>query len=275
MIFSGASWAILSLLVLVKKRRDKLLLVGAAAVVALAQAETGGRAGYVTWGLIGLIVCIFRWRRFLPLLPLLALGICIFLPGVRDRMLQGFVDTPKGEKVDEFVITSGRTVAWSYVIADIWKSPIIGYGRQAMIRIGIWQRILEEQGPGETFPNPHNAYLEVLLDNGFVGFFLAMPFYVVVVWLSFKVFRDWSDPLFCAAGGTALTLVLGLLFSSMGGESFYPKESSLGMWCAIGILLRVCVQRRQSLETGAPLFDEDETEQSELAEEVQYDGSPA
>lgn len=278
MIFAGASWACLAAAILVEKRRDKLLLVMAGAFILLAQAETGGRAGYLTWGLIGLFLCLVRWHRFLPLLPLAVICLAILLPGVRERMMQGFGVTESrldGASADD-VITSGRMMAWSYVMPKIWESPIIGYGRQAMIRIGLWQRILQEHGENETFPHPHNAYLEVLLDNGFVGFFMVMPFFFCILWQSLKLFRDRSDPLFCAVGGTSLALLLGLLIAGMASESFYPKESSLGMFVAIGLMLRLYVQRRRSLETGGPLFEEGEqnTEPDPREEEAEIDGAP-
>ncbi|HEY3913008.1 MAG TPA: O-antigen ligase family protein [Verrucomicrobiae bacterium] len=282
MLFSGASWACLAAAILLPKRRDRLLCLLAGTIILLAQGETGGRAGYVTWGLIGLVLCLVRWRAYLPLLPVGIICIGIMFPAVQERMLAGFISSggPPGSSatIDEFTITSGRVVAWSYVIPKIWDAPFIGYGRQAMIRIGLWQKILESQGEGETFPHPHNAYLEVLLDNGFVGFVLVMPFYIFIVWQSIKIFHDRSDPLFCAVGGASLTLVLGLLIAAMASESFYPKESSLGMFVAIGLMLRLYVQRRNALATSGPLFEDegDEVLEAELLpEEREMDETPA
>jgi hypothetical protein len=36
---------------------------------------------------------------------------------------------------------------------------------------------------------------------------------------------------------------LALLFAAMGSQTFYPREGAVGMWCAIGLMLRVYVQR--------------------------------
>ena len=258
MMLSGASWAALTTLALVSTRRNKALIIGLAAVIALGQALTGGRAGYVTWGLLGLILCVVRWRRLLPIIPLTLLAICIFLPGVRDRMLQGF-GHQQGAVVtrnDDYEMTSGRTLAWSYVIPKIWESPVFGYGRAAMIRTGMFRKIMDDYGGGESFPHPHNAYLELLLDNGFTGFLLVIPFYLAVIWHSFRVLLDRSDPVFAAVGGTACALVLALLIAAMGSQSFYPREGSVGMWAAIGLMLRVAVERRRSRLEDAPLFGE-------------------
>ena len=273
MMLAGASWGILSLLSLARTRRYQILLIVAAAWVALGQALTGGRAGYVTWGLTGLVLCVLRWRKMLPLIPLIILAVCLFLPAVRDRMMMGFGggESSGGGGVNMAVVTSGRYEAWAHVIPAIKEAPILGYGRQAMVRTGIYEKIMADaDDPGETFPHPHNAYLELLLDDGLVGFFLMMPIYFVALIQSFRLLMDRSDPLFSAVGGVAGALILGLLFASMGSQSFYPKESSVAMWAAIGLMLRVYVERARSGQTGQPLFGEVESEEDavELVEET-------
>jgi O-antigen ligase len=273
MMLAGASWAALSVLVLVKKRRNQLLLIALAGAISLAQAETGGRAGYVTWGLTGLVLCLLRWRKLLPLIPVTIFIVAVFCPGVRDRMLQGFAHKEGAivTEQDDSVITSGRVIAWGYVIPKIEESPLIGWGRQAMIRTGIYERIMREHNEGETFPHPHNAYLELLLDNGLIGFLLVIPFYVVALTKSIRLLLDRSDPIFSAVGGVCAALLLGLLFASMGSQSFYPKESSMPMWCSIGIMLRVYMERKHAWETGEPLFGESQSEEIE----EQFEESPA
>jgi O-antigen ligase len=271
MMFSGASWAMLTTLALVQTRRSQLLIIAAAAAIALGQALTGGRAGYVTWGLLGLMICLLRWRRLLPVIPLTVLAVIVFLPSVRDRMLQGFGSGqgPINTETSTYEMTSGRTIAWSYVIPKIYESPLFGYGRQAMIRTGIYQRIMDDYHEGETFPHPHNAYLEMLLDNGLFGFFLVIPMYAIIFFCAFRVLMDRTDPLYAAVGGVCFSLVSALLIAAMGSQTFYPREGSVGMWCAIGLMLRVYVERQRSLLTGLPLFAEssDDEEDSEAEAE--------
>ena len=268
MMLSGASWAVLGCVPIARKFWQRLLLVGVAGTMALGQALTGGRAGYVTWGLVGLILCSLRWRRMLPIIPVAILGVCVFMPGVRDRMLQGFSESGAtgSTKVNNYVLTSGRTLAWSFVIPKIKESPLFGYGRQAMIRTGIYEKLLNgTYAEDETFPHPHNAYLEILLDDGVVGFVLVMPIYVVALVMSLSLLKDRSDPLFSAVGGASAALILGLMVAAMGSESFYAVESSVGIWASVGLMLRVWVERKRSRETGEPMFgEEDVNERHEL-----------
>src|SRR6185312_15381154 len=108
-------------------------------VILFGQAMTGGRMGYVTWGMIGLLLCVLKWRKFLPLIPLAAVIVVMFVPSVAQRMLAGFGGQKGGIVVqqDDAAITSGRSVVWPVVIAQIKKSPLIGYGRQGMITTGL------------------------------------------------------------------------------------------------------------------------------------------
>lgn len=246
MMLAGACWGILATNVLVKRTWQRVLVVAAALIVAYGQALTGGRMGYATWGIVGLVLCFIRWRKYLLLLPVVVIGISIFLPGVVERMLSGFGATSvSGEVVtDQGAVTSGRNIAWPYVIEKIAESPVTGYGRQAMIRTGLTERLFIEAN--EEFPHPHNAYLECLLDNGMFGFIMIVPFYFAIVIRAFKLFLARESPMYSSAGGACLALVLALLVAAIGSQTFYPREGSVGMWAAIGLMLRMSVQREKT-----------------------------
>ncbi len=263
MMLAGASWAIFAARPIVKGGGKKFLVIMASFATMFGQALTGGRTGYGTWAVVGIGLCLAssKWRKFLLLIPLLAAVVAITVPGVKERMLAGFTpesrdynnqikDMPtyknQGDESgpDEYTVTAGRNVAWPLVIAKIGQSPVIGYGRLAMQQTGIAAFLLEEYG--EVFPHPHNAYLEMLLDNGLIGFLLVLPFYLVTVKYSLSLFRDMSQPEYTVIGGVAASLLLALLVASMGSQTFYPREGSVGMWCAIGLMLRMHVQRNRA-----------------------------
>ena len=87
-----------------------------------------------------------------------------------------------------------------------------------------------------------------------------MPMYLVMVALSIRVLMDRSDPLYAAAGGVCLALVLALLVGAMGSQTFYPREGSVGMWAAVGILFRVYVERNRARALGVDVFEDEEEE---------------
>jgi O-antigen ligase len=248
MMLAGASWAILATLPLIKKTIYKLFIVGCAVAVMLGQALTGGRTGYLAWGAVGLILCLAKWRRMLPLIPTAALLIATLVPAVRERMLSG-IGGQEGMVVAEhndYEMTSGRTLIWPYVIEKIKDAPIIGYGKLAMIRTGLSKFLADEHN--ELFAHPHNAYMEVLLDNGVVGFVIIIPFYLLLLKRGFNLFQRRDDPYANAAGGAACALLLALLIGSFGGQTFYPREGAVAMWAVFGIVLRISADRRQQVE---------------------------
>ncbi len=255
MMLGGASWAIFCIRPLLQRRWQQIGALALSGVALLGQALTGGRSGYLAWGVVGFVICALRWRWVLLLLPILGIGVLSLLPGVRVRVLQGFGEQQGNVVVqdDEYEMTSGRNVAWPYVIAKINENPVFGFGREAMSRTGTTQRIADEF-PGESFPHPHNAYLELLLDSGVVGFVPVISFFLLMVAKSVRLLVDRSDSLFTATGGAACALMLALLVASAGGQTFYAREGALGMWAAIGIMLRVSVERQRSRATGVPLF---------------------
>ena len=257
MMLAGPSWAVLAAVPILKQNLHRFIMLGVAGTIAFGQALTGGRTGYVSWIAVGLLLATLRWRRLLLVIPvtLLVVGVC--LPGVRERMFQGF-----GGKEGNFTVstsayemTSGRDIAWPAVIEGIGKAPMIGYGREAMLTTGIADRLWHIFG--ESFPHPHQAYLQLLLDNGIVGFLLVISFFLYVVRYSLPQVLARNDPLVCAIGCTAFCLVLALMIGAFGGQTFYPREGHVGMWAAIGLLLRLHVNSLYAWETGEPIFPDE------------------
>jgi O-antigen ligase len=257
MMLAGGSWAALAALPLLKQNYHRLILLGMAGIIAFGQALTGGRTGYVSWIGVGLLLALMRWRKLLLVMPLLLIGIGILVPAARDRMLQGF-----GGKEGNFTVstsayemTSGRDIAWPVVIEEIGKSPVIGHGREAMTTTGTKAYLLDSYG--EAFPHPHQAYLELLIDNGIIGFLLVIPIFIYMLWRSVPILLERNDPLVCAIGCAAFSLVMALMVGALGGQTFYPREGSVGMWAAIGLMLRIYVQTLRAEETGETLFPDE------------------
>ena len=252
-MLAGAAWAVFAGRALAENTRQGAAVLFASGLTLFGQALTGGRAGYVTFAGVGFVLCLLRWRKYLLLTPVAVVAILIVAPGVAERMLEGF--TPETRSVpsriqqvqgsaagaDAYTITAGRNLIWPYVIDRIGDRPWIGYGRLAMVRTGLTHFLSTELDEG--FSHPHNAYLEMLFDNGIVGFVLIMPFYGLLLLRSFTLFRDSRSPLFVAVGGATAAMILGLLIASLGSQTFYPREGWMGMWCLMFLMLRVWVQR--------------------------------
>ena len=245
-VLAGGCWGMLAAIPLIRKRAYQIIIMVSATVIAFAMAQTGGRGGYVSWGVTGFVMCLIKWRRYLLLAPLVVILIPIILPGATARMLQGFghTDVAGQATIDEEELASGRLMIWPYVVDKIGESPWIGHGRLAMKRTGLYDRI-ETEHPGTGAPHPHNMYLETLLDNGIIGSIPILLLFVLMVVYSARLFKS-SNRLFSAVGGLSLALILSSLFAGLMGQHAYPQEHTLGIWAAMFLSLRVYVEQKRA-----------------------------
>ena len=253
MMLGGASWAVFASRNFLGRQHVRWILL-VSFLIFFAQLLTGGRMGYITWAGVGIVLLWIRWRKYLLIAPVVVAILLFMIPSAWERLSQGFTPETKRESsrfeqmgyvqnndVDIYTVTAGRNIAWPLVIDKIKESPWVGYGKEAMKQTGIATYLFTEYS--EAFPHPHNAYLQLLLDNGILGALCIFPFYILILKYSYTLFRDNRSLEFIATGGCCLALVLALLVASMGSQSFYPREGAVGMWCAIGLMLRVYMQR--------------------------------
>jgi len=257
MMLAGASWAAVAFARLVKKKWLRWGIYGSAFIILFGQALTGGRTGYVTWAAVGLILCLLKWRRLLPIVPVAAVLIVMFIPSVAERMFSGF-GGHEGRIVireDTSEITSGRNLIWPLVISKIEQAPLFGYGRQGMMTTGL--AAYARDVLADEFEHPHEAYFEMLLDNGIVGFCCVVPIFFIALKRSAGLFLDRNDPIYEAVGGVALALLLALFIAGLGAQTFYPREGVVGMWAALGVAMRLSEERERQNETEDGDIDED------------------
>lgn len=246
----GAAWAMYACQYFFK---SKLLRWGcsvASALTILAVALTGGRLGQALFLVIGAVLAWYRWRRLFVLAPIGVLVLVILIPSVHDRFTQGFEYDPddphfqateSAEEGKMNSITSGRSIIWPHVIEKIGDAPLFGYGRRAMQRIGLseWLGV----NYNEPFPHPHNAYLQLFLDNGIILSLPILLFHIVVLRKAMRLFRTRDDELALVTGALGVSSLLSFMIGGIGQQSFYPVASSVGMLVAAGLVLRVYSQK--------------------------------
>ena len=253
MMLSGAFWALFTLKELLPQKSQTKYLLLVCFIVFYAQALTGGRTGYVTWAAIGAIMSLVHWKKYLIIGPLIVVLIFSFVPAVQERMLQGisensYEDTNElaytkenDDDVNMYSVTSGRILAWPLIIDKIEDRPLVGYGKKAMQRTGISTYLYEVYH--ETFPHPHNMYLQIMLDTGLIGTIPILLLFILIIKHSFSLLIDKNSKYYIVAGGVAFSLSFSLLLAGIGSQTFYPREGTVGMWCAIALMLRVYVER--------------------------------
>ena len=256
MMLSGAFWVVFCLKEFATPKQYWLFILPGCFVIFLGMAMTGGRTGYGTWAVLGTLFCLFKWRKYFLLTPILLVAIFAFAPSAIERLTEGFsppedVENAESDfeerEVNLHAVTSGRIFAWPIVWESIKEAPFFGYGRVAMQNIGLTLRIKQEYGEGENFPHPHNAYLEWVLDNGFISAIPVFLFFLLMVKYAWALFKDDSEKIYVVTGGIAFSLLTAFLIASSGSQTFYPREGAVGMWVGIGLLMRVHVERNKKI----------------------------
>ena len=260
-MMASASWAFFISRMVAPGKFWAWTCTGIGCLLILSLALTGGRAGYVSWAAIALLLSALRWRKLIFVMPILVIAVVALVPAARDRMLQGFGEQAQydaiafGDGSNNYAsITSDRILIWPSVIKAIGHAPMFGYGRQGYHTSGASQEILDLWGEkGAGFPHPHNAYLEFLIDNGIVGSMPVFLLFYIILRQSAAMFKDKRHPLYAAAGGISLAFVAGQLVASMGAQSFYPRAGVVVMWAVIGLALRAHImwQRELRAETAS------------------------
>ncbi len=239
-MLAGGFWATVAYAHVFPDRRRKALLLGVALVMLGALGLTGGRAGFITWAAVGVVLCVLRWRKYLLLAPLAVAVLTLAFPGPVERILRGFGELdPAGQEVVELdAATSGRAVFWPAVIREIEKAPLLGHGREAMGRTGIAYTAMNTGNPFDIVGHPHNIYLEWTLDHGLIGLAPVLLLFFTAVRYAGRLFRS-PAPWAMAAGGFGLSMILAQLIAGLGSQHFYPSEGNMVMWTTMFLVFRV------------------------------------
>lgn len=192
---------------------------------------TGSRTSFAS-GILGLavyfgLVCSKR-TKIVIVFAALAIGIALWfpfvlvggavLPGVESAAMLG-----RGtSKVDSF---NGRSLVWENIGPYVDERPILGYGYG-----GFWnvRHVTEVTDATETLgtdrfgvAESHDAYLDCLLDLGFVGLTVFILMLVGGIARSFSLYRTSQAPafgftaaflVFCVANGFLESAIMGSIF---------------------------------------------------------------
>ena len=211
---------------------------GFLAVLALVLTQSRGSMG----GLAAALIVLFLQRsRSLPVALMLAMaavpiGVAIFVSMLNPLAQFGelLVGISRGGSAEEILTLTGRTTLWSFVWDRILETPIAGHGYGASA--GVIAEGYTTRWGGQTV-SAHNAFLQTLLDLGFVGGFLLVAVFVSSFVSMLKRPNDFKDAMF------VFVFVVCLL------ESGISKAASA--MCLIWVISLFCKESGDGL-AGAP-----------------------
>lgn len=222
-----------------KDPRFKLVLFLTLGIISLALLLTFSRGAFVGFILVNTLFLMWKFNAKTLGLAILAGVIVVSLaPGyVYRRITVGF----DSGSVDD--VSAGRVEGiWAPLLPTIWNSPVWGNG----IASTLWSdpMVTEAMTP---VTHPHNAYLEAVLDLGFLGLAALMLFY----WTVWKGFRSLGSHAYLSPelrgffqGATAG--LLGFFLTGWAGSTLLPRYEWVFLWVAIGMMYGMLARRPAS-----------------------------
>jgi len=145
-------------------RRARMNILAWLLAIGLTLSRTGTAVALLLVGCVVILQLRFRRKRALFSAPVLAgafcvvLGLIFFVKPFYNRFFTGDTQLKVGGMS---INVSGRARVWDAVIESAWQKPWIGHG------LGSSQAITEQFF--ENISHPHNDYLRIWHDLGFVG----------------------------------------------------------------------------------------------------------
>ncbi len=212
-----------------KDRAFRFACVAGMATVVVALTLTFSRGAFVGFVIVNAL--FFLWRFNAKTMALVILGgIALLLAApeqVFERISLGFASGDLNE------ISAGRIdTIWLPVLPEIWKSPLIGQG----IGSTMWSDAMRN-GLMLEVTHPHNAYLEAILDFGFVGLVVLLCYYGHV-WKKFRALGSnaFLSPEMRGFYQGAAAGLIAFFVTNFAGSSLVPLEETAFLWIAIGVM---------------------------------------
>jgi O-antigen ligase len=218
-----------------RQPRMRLFLMLTVGVVAMALLLTFSRAAIGAAGLVGVLFLVWKFNLRSLSLAILGLGFIALLAGalIWSRVTVGFDEGANA-------VSAGRIEGiWLPLLPEIWKSPLWGNGLNSVL----WSFPMQN---GAMLPvgHPHNAYLEAILDMGFVGFALLLA-YFAHVWKGFRVVSHDTtlSPEMRAFFQGATACLCAFFVTSVVGGTLRPDPEAAYLWIAIGLMYGMLARR--------------------------------
>nr|WP_316643910.1 O-antigen ligase family protein [uncultured Roseateles sp.] len=196
---------------------------------------TFSRGGFIALVVIYAIYMI-QSRRVTTLFVSVAvlLASLLFAPdAIKQRLLTGVesgaVSNAVGNSNDQ--LTAGRVVGWQKLAPEVLKSPLWGRGLGSTA----WSDFVKSGQYRAT--HPHNMYLAMLMDLGFLGFAALMFWYYKIIHAQRALSRrETLSPLMRRFMSGSAASLIGVLVLCVTNGDFAPKPEQTFFWFSVGVL---------------------------------------
>ena len=198
-------------------------------MIGIALVLTFSRGAFLGFAVVNLLFLMWKFNaKTLGLAVAGTLFAVALAPGyLVRRLLVGF-DTGTADAV-----SAGRVeTIWEPLLPEMWKNPFFGDGIGSML----WSYPMLTEGM-QIVTHPHNAYLEAVLDMGFIGLAVLLVFFYTV-WRGFRSLGShaYLSPLMRGFFQGAAAGLVAFFVTAWAGSSFRPVYEWTYLWVAIGMM---------------------------------------
>jgi O-antigen ligase len=219
-----------------KEPRFKALLFVTLGLISFALLLTFSRGAFTGFILVSALFLLWKFNAKTLSLGLLATVVLLaFAPGYLYRRVMVGMDSGNADAV-----SAGRVEGiWQPLLPEIWNSPVWGNGLGSIM----WSEPMVTESMLPVL-HPHNAYLEAVLDTGFLGLAVLLLFYFTV----YRGFRSlgghaYLSPQLRGFFQGALAGLLGFFLTGWAGSTLMPRYEWVFLWVAIGMMYGIQARR--------------------------------
>jgi O-antigen ligase len=207
-------------------------------IASLALVLSFSRGAFLGFFLVNGLFLAWKFNAKTLSLALIVIGICALLAPeyVWNRITFGFdadANTVSADRIDGI---------WLPLLSEIWRSPVWGHGLSSIMSSEPMKADIML-----TVGHPHNAYLEAVLDMGFVGLALLGAYYLHV-WRNFRALGSnaYISPEMRGFFQGATAALLCFAITGWAGSSLRPSAEFAFLWVAIGMMYGMLARKPAS-----------------------------
>ncbi len=192
---------------------------------------TPGRSGYLALIVLVMIFIFFVVQRrirsiIIVLAPLVILALLLVSPVAQKRIFKGIDEIKNYEQSDEITSMGFRIVMWKNTIQLLkcHEHFVLGYGTGGF-ETAYRKQVKDHKGwQGEPVGDPHNQYLRILVEYGFIGI-------IVFLFFIFSFFKqNIKGPFYILGIGVVLAWCATSMFSAH--FTTFVEGRFLMVWCS-------------------------------------------
>ena len=181
-------------------------------------------------GMLAGLVWKPNWRRYLALVAFEILAIVLIfsaLPGTASRYTDQFIQGAINKKESVWL----KTINGGWQVAQ--DNLVFGIGT-ANYRLVAYEGILDKYENVRPDVHPHNYYVQLLLETGFIGFILGVVFLWSIIWTCFRASLRNRENVFAA---TAWVIPFGIFWPIATSADFFGQWNNIFIWSAVALAL--------------------------------------